>query len=108
MADLPKSGQFKLAQDVYNRTPAERYQDERKVAAIARNRDKVIGALFNKLVKPVMEDIRLTEKKRPPKTCAMVAARQSPLCMNFRSRTNAIQRCWVRSWWTITPPRTIP
>jgi hypothetical protein len=66
VADLPKSGQFKVAQDVYNRTPAERYQDERKVAAIARNRDKVIGALFNKLVKPVTEDIRLSDKETTP------------------------------------------
>lgn len=66
VADLPESGQFKLAQDVYNRTPAERYQDERKVASIARDRDKVIGALFNKLVKPVMEDIRLSDKETTP------------------------------------------
>jgi hypothetical protein len=66
VADLPESGQFKLTQDVYNRTPAERYQDERRVAGIARSRDKVIGALFNKLVKPIMDDINFKSPTTSP------------------------------------------
>lgn len=83
VADLPKSGQFKLAQDVYNRTPAERYQDERKVAAIARNRDKVIGALFNKLVKPVMEDIRLSDKETTPEDLRYGGGKAIPAVHEF-------------------------
>ena len=83
VADLPKSGQFKLAQDVYNRTPAERYQDERKVAAIARSRDKVIGALFNKLVKPVMEDIRLSDKETTPEDLRYGGGKAIPAVHEF-------------------------
>jgi len=64
--DLPSTGQFKLGQDVPGRTPAERYQDERKVANLARSRDKVIGALFNKLAKTSMPDVDFSDKTTEP------------------------------------------
>ena len=64
--DLPATGQFKLEHDVPGRTAAERYQDERKVAAIARGRDKVIGALFNKLAKTALPDIDFHAESTEP------------------------------------------
>lgn len=63
--DKPPEGGFKL-EYVSDRTPAELRQDERRAAGMVRQRERVIGALYNKLVKPVMADVNFSAKTTTP------------------------------------------
>jgi hypothetical protein len=65
IVDNPPPGGFNL-EYVPDRTAAELHQDERRSAGLIRQRERVIGALYNKLVRPTMPDIRLDAKTTTP------------------------------------------